>query len=229
MISAASGPRPRLTPPGIPPSPGDHRRDRRLPLSATAAPLEVYDAETGWQPVPGRVVDVSAHGAGLVVDRPLPRHARVRIAFPVPPHFSVVLGGGWEQSGGTLRERGRVVYCAPERNAEGDEAGKDTPQLWRLGVALPPAAPSQRDHIAVRVLCLLVLLLLFSASTVIRAGEGGAEGLVIFGAVIVAILIAAEAHYFLERRSYRAAADKWVEAMGEAPDEVQLSRRPAQR
>jgi hypothetical protein len=226
MISAASGPQPRRPSPG---SSADHRRERRLPLSAPAEPLEVYDPQTGWQPLPGRVMDVSARGAGLLVDRPLAPQTRVRISFPVPPHFSFVLGGGWEQTGGSLRERGRVVHCRAEPGPESDESGKDTPHLWRIGVALPPAPPSERDHIAVRVLCVLVLLLLFSATTVVRAGEGGTEGLVVFAAVILAILVAAEAHYFLERRGYRAAADRWVEAMGEAPDEVQLRRHAGRR
>jgi len=194
-----------------------------------AETLEAYDPQTGWQPVPGRVIDVSGRGAGLVTDRPLAPQTRVRLSFPAPHHFSVVLGGGWEQVSGSLRERGRVVYCRPVTAAEGDQSGKDTPDLWRVGVALPPAPPSGRDHMAVRVLCILVLLLLFSASTVARAGEGGTEGLIIFGAIIVAILVAAELHYALERRAYRAAAGRWVETMGEAADEVQLGQRPDAR
>ena len=229
MISAASGPQPPPTPTvtsPLPSGPADQRKERRLRLSAAAEPLEVYDPETGWQAIPGSVIDVSGRGAGLVVDRPLAPQTRVRLTFPVPPHFSVVLGGGWEQVSGSLRERGRVVYCQPVTAAEDDQSGKDAPGLWKVGVALPPAPPSGRDHVAVRVLCILVLMLLGSAATVVRAGEGGTEGLVIFGAIIIAILVAAEVHYALERRAYRAAAGRWVEVMGEAPDEVQLGQRP---
>ncbi len=51
------------------------------------------------------------------------------------------------------------------------------------------------------------------------------EGLFLFGGLIVAILASSELHYFLERRSYRDATDRWVAAMGEAPDELPLRRR----